>query len=425
MVQLAALLLGAALLLTGNGLVGVLVPLRAAMEDFSLPAIGLLSTAYSAGFIAGCLLTPRLLARVGHVRAFAVLAALASCCLLTLPLVVSPWTWFAARVGLGACNAGLLMSIESWINERSLPEQRGRVFSLYMFLNLTAVTLGQLAVALADPAGHALFLLAAMLVTISLVPIGLTRTRNPEPIEAVRLQLGRLFQTSPVAVAGCFVAGLASGAFGGLGVLYALDLGLGVAGVAVFMSAAMVGGAALQFPVGRLSDQFDRRVVLLGCCLLSAGAGVVLALLPAWLGPAPDMMLLIGGAFVYGAFVFAIYGLSIAHANDRAEPWEFVEISGGLLLVWALGAVTGPLVAATLMERVGAGGVFWATAGAHAALALFTLVRILRTSAPPEGEKIRYEVEPVAGRPTPTTVLLHPYAEPEPEPGAPREEGAD
>lgn len=410
-VQLTALLTGAALLLVGNGLVGVLVPLRATLEDFPGLVIGLLSSAFSAGFLVGCLLTPHLLARVGHVRTFSVLAALASTCLLLLPLSVTPAAWLAVRVGLGVCNAGLLMTIESWINERCEPAQRGQLFAFYMLLNLLSVTLGQLALALTDPAGHVPFLLAAILVTLSLVPVGLTRTQNPAQLEVVKLKLGRLWATSPVAVAGCFVAGLASGAFGGLGVVYAVELGLSVGSVAVFMSAAVVGGAVLQLPVGRLSDRMDRRVVLIGCCVASAAMGVLLALLPAWAGPAPAALPLIAGSLAYGAAVFTIYGVSIAHANDRAEPHEFVEVSGGLLLIWALGAMAGPVAASLLMEAAGLGGVFWTTAAAHLLLGLFTLLRLRRAASVPEEEKMSYEVEPVASRPTPVTVLLHPNAD--------------
>lgn len=416
--QLAALLAGAGLLLLGNGLIGVLVPMRASLEGFPGVVVGLLSTSFSVGFLGGCLYAPRLLARVGHVRAFAVIAAVAASCLLVFPLAVAPAPWLALRAALGACNAGLLMTVESWIAERSSSEQRGQVFAAYMVLNLVAVTLGQLGLVLSDPSGHVLFVLAAIVTTLSLVPVGLTRTQNPEPVQRVRLQLGRLYENSPVAVAGCLVAGFASGAFSGLGVVYALELGLSVGAVAVFMSAAVVGGALLQLPVGRLSDRLDRRLVLAGGCAASAALGSVLALLPSWFDGRPGAGLLAGAGFAYGAAIFTIYGLATAHANDRAEPEEFVEVSSGLLLVWAVGAIVGPLAASLLMERVGAGGLFWTTAVAHGALGLFTLVRMGLVQSPRSARKASFELEPVGTRPTPVTILLQPQAvEPEAEPG--------
>lgn len=409
-----SLLAGAAVLLLGNGLQGILIPVRASLENFPTSVIGLLASAYSVGFVAGCFLIPYMVRRVGHIRAFAVLAAVAASVVLLLALLPYGWVWTLLRVVSGFCFAGIFMVIESWLNERSTNATRGQIFSVYMIVNLLAVTLGQMLLPTADPADFVLFAVTAMLITLGLVPVALSTSAAPTPIAKVKLRLGRLYRMSPVGVVGCFFIGMTNSAQTGLGAVYAQMLGLSVTGVALYMSAAVVGGALSQFPVGHLSDRMDRRRVIVMVCLAAALLGAVLAKvgdvsfqtplnLPSDLSPA----LLILTAAVFGFCIYPLYSLCVAHTNDYVAPEDFVEASSGLLLTYGLGAILGPFVAAFLMERLGAGGLYVFTAVTHLTFCLFTLYRMTRRA--PAQERTHY-VEAGTSRTTPVAIELDPRA---------------
>jgi MFS family permease len=419
---LTALLLGVAILFFGNGLQGVLLPVRATLEAFATTSIGLIASAYSAGFMIGCFCMPYVVRRVGHIRTFAVCAAIAASVVLLMALAVHPGVWFPLRALSGVCFAGLFMVIESWLNERATSVNRGQILALYMVINLSAVTFGQMILPLGEPAGFAMFAITAIAITLALVPVGLTTSSAPQPLREVRLRLSRLYAISPVGVVGGFFVGLANGAFGGLGAVFATQIGMSITGVALFMSASLVGGALAQLPIGRLSDRTDRRKVIVGVCVLAALAGGLLALLgharqggqlP---GPGVDLALtsplaLIAVATLFGAAIYSQYSLCVAHTNDFVSREEFVEASSGLLLTWAIGASVGPILGAFAMEGLGIGGLFLYTAAAHVGFAAFTIYRITRRAAVPPAERDPYVV--AAGRPsrtTPACIELDPRA---------------
>lgn len=383
---LTALLAGAFIVLVGQGLQGMIVPVRAQLEGFATSEIGLLSSAYSAGFVLSCILTPYMLRRVGHIRTFAVMAALAACVVQLLILAVHPWVWIGLRVVTGFCFAGLFMVIESWLNAQAGNDNRGQVFSVYMLVNLGAVMVGQMLLPLGDPTSFTLFALTAIVITLALVPVSMTRTQAPMPLTEVRLRLGRLYRLSPVGVMGCFTVGMGNGAIGGLGAIFAQRLGFSLGEVAIFMSAGILGGALGQLPLGRLSDRMDRRRVILGASLAAAALGVALAVAGGLQGPQPVPRLpvaaMIALYLALGAFIFSIYGLCVAHANDFASADDFVETSSGLLLTYGVGNVVGPIFASLMMEYVGTGALFAWSSLVQAVFALFVIYRMTRRGAP-------------------------------------------
>jgi MFS family permease len=396
--SISALLLGASMLLWGNGLQGILLPVRATIEAFSTSTIGLIASAYSLGFVVSCRYAPHIVRRVGHIRSFAVLAAIGACVVLLFELVVDPLVWIVLRMLSGFCFAGLYMVIESWLNESAENSNRGQIFSTYMVINLTAITLGQLVLPLGDPARFELFAVTAIAVTLALVPIALTTSTAPQPIRQVQLRLGRLYQMSPVGLAGCFFVGLANGAFGGLGAVFADSIGMSATGIALFMSAALVGGALVQLPLGRLSDRIDRRQVIAMSCSFAMIFGLILAALGdghdrtpilglGWLTESLPPAVLIVMVALYGGFAYPLYGLCVAHTNDFVDREAFIEASSGLLLTWGIGASIGPLLAALAMEQIGLGGLFLYTALVHSAFALVTLYRMTQREALPPPER--------------------------------------
>jgi hypothetical protein len=311
--------------------------------------------------------------------------------------------------------------IESWLNECATSVNRGQVLAVYMVINLTAVTVGQMMLPLGDPAGFSLFALTAIAITLALVPVGLTTSSAPQPLREVRLRMRRLYAMSPVGVVGGFFVGLANGAFGGLGAVFATQIGLSITGVALFMSASLVGGALAQLPIGRLSDRTDRRKVIVGLCALAALAGGLLALLgdarqgEQLLGADPDLALaspfaLIAVATLFGAALYSQYSLCVAHTNDFVSREEFVEASSGLLLTWAIGASIGPVLGAFAMDALGVGGLFLYTATVHAGFAGFTVYRISRRAAVPPAEREPYVATGRPSRTTPACIELDPRA---------------
>ncbi|MDH3451209.1 MAG: MFS transporter [Gammaproteobacteria bacterium] len=366
-----ALLLSVALLLMGNGLQGTLLPVRASIEDFSALDIGLLGSAYFLGFAIGCLSGPHIVRRAGHIRAFTAMVAIASCVVLAHAIVLQPLVWWSLRMATGLCFAVLYMIIESWLNEKSSNENRGLVFSIYTIVNLTVITLGQMMLTLDEPTNFPLFSLASILVSLAAVPVALTRSPAPTPIETVHIRFRKLLQASPVGVVGCFSVGLANGAFWALAPVFAQGESVNVADVALFMSTAVIAGAIGQWPLGRMSDRMDRRRVIVFACTGAAVAGLSLALIDSsW------TLLLSVAAFGYGMFAFPLYAVSVAHTNDFVEPAGYVEAASGLLLVFALGAVAGPIIASVFVRFAGISSLFAYTACVHVATAAFALYRM-------------------------------------------------
>lgn len=377
-----ALLLSVALLLTGNGLQGTLLPVRASMESFSPLSIGVLGASYYIGFAIGVLGTPRLIGRVGHIRLFTAMVALASVAPLAHALFVAPPFWWLMRGMNGICMASLYLIIESWLNERATTENRGAVFTTYTTVNYSVITLGQLLILADDPVKFPLYALASILVSVAAVPVALSRSPQPAQVAAPRLPLSALFRVSPVGVAGCITVGIANGAFWALGPAFVLQSGLHVSDVALFMSATVVGGAVSQWPFGRLSDRIDRRLMLMISCVAASGSGVGIVLAGMY---APSLVIPAG--FLFGVFSFPVYALSVAHANDMARGADFVAVAGGLLMVNGIASVIGPLLASGTMQVVGAAGLFAFTAVSHGVMALFTLYRMQRRAAPAPEEK--------------------------------------
>lgn len=400
----AALLLSVAFLLMGNGLQGTLLPVRANIETFATTQIGLIGTAYYIGFAAGCVFGPRLVQRAGHIRTFAAMASIASAVALAHALIVTPLAWWLLRAMAGFCFATLYVVIESWLNERSTNETRGKVLAVYNMINLTVITIGQMMLTLYDPASFALFCLASILVSIAAVPVAMTAAPAPAPVGIVRLRLKRLYRTSPVGSMGALAVGLANGAFWALGPVFAQNSGLDVTGIALFMSVTVIAGAVGQWPLGRLSDRMDRRRVILAVCILASLAGIGMVVFnDAW-----TYGILIF-CFLFGLVAFPLYAVCAAHANDLAAREDFVETSSGMLLLFAGGAAAGAELASIAMATIGTDGLFAYTATVHAAMAVFTVIRMRRRDAPPPDAKDKFVGLP---RTAPTVFELDPRSQP-------------
>ncbi|WP_157982120.1 MFS transporter [Oceanicella sp. SM1341] len=376
------LLLGITLLMFGSSLQGLLLPLRAQMENFDQPEIGLLGSAYFVGFTLGCFRGPRIVQNVGHIRAFAAVVAIASCVILAHSLFVLPSVWWVLRGATGFCFAILFMIIESWLNEKSDNSTRGAVFSTYAMIVNGVGTLGQLSVATADPESFEMFAFGSILISLAAVPVALSRREAPAPIAEVHIRPLRIFRFSPVGFVGCLVTGLANGAFGALLAVYALRMGFDTLDIALLAATPALAAAVVQWPMGWLSDRIDRRIVIIGAAAAAGLAGLFLSLQD---GGSPTAVFV--GVIAFGCFSFPLYALAVAHSNDFAAPGEMVETASGLLLIWSLGGVAGPIIASVAMAQAGAPALFLFTALTHVALAGYAGWRITRRAAPTAEER--------------------------------------
>jgi MFS family permease len=417
-----ALLFSGALLLMGNGLQGTLLPVRAQLEFYSALELGVLGSAYFLGFVGGCYFGAHVLRRVGHIRTFAAMVSLSSTVVLGHALVLSPFVWWPLRAITGFCIAVLFMVIESWLNEKASNENRGMVFSVYSIINLTVMTVGQMMMTLGSPTAFPLFAVASVLMSLAALPVALTRSAAPAPVEAVRIRIGHLYRISPVGAIGAIAVGATNGSFWSLAPVFAQSsISLtGTLAVALFMSIAVLAGALGQWPLGRASDKIDRRKVILVSCLGATIAGVGLMFFARnW-----DYGLFIL-AGLFGFFAFPLYALCTAHMNDHVEPDGFVEASSGLLLLYGGGAVVGPLLASAAMELFGDSGLFAFSVVIYLALIGFTLYRMSCRAAVAEEEQSDFSdswrlattvstVDPLAGEDYSAQEVVESSAEPLP-----------
>ncbi|MDT8450963.1 MAG: MFS transporter [Wenzhouxiangellaceae bacterium] len=376
--SICTLLLGVAIILAGNGLLSTLLGVRGQFEQLSTSALGIVMAGYFGGFIIGTFQVPRLIRRVGHIRTFAALASIASVATLLHGLYVHAASWFLLRVISGVCIVGLYIVIESWLNEQTDNEHRGSVFSAYMTTTLIGLGAGQLLLMVGDATRLELFALASVLLSLGLVPVAMTDVHEPTPLEAHRLGLRKLYAISPLGVIACVFAGLGAGSFWGLGPVFAAAIGLDKAGIAAFMSLTILGGIAMLWPVGRLSDRYPRRTVLAwACAFASAGASLTALLMPYgnhWV---------MAGGFAYGAFAFSMYSLAAAHTNDHLDREHVLEVTSTLQLLWASGAIAGPVVAGVLMQRIGPETLMLFIAATAVAPAIFARYRMAVSEAIP------------------------------------------
>ena len=368
---LTALLAGVALLLAGSGLLGTLLAVRGGLEGFDEQTLGLVMSGYFAGFFLGTYTAPPLIRRIGHVRAFAFCTGLCAIAVLLHPLWVDPWAWFGLRLLTGVALVGLYTVIESWLNAQPEREHRSRIFAIYMAVNLTALAGGQLLLGLGVDRGFALFSLVAILVCAAALPVTLTRLAQPSFPPTPRLGLARLYRTAPAAAASAGLSGLAMGAFWGLGPTYAGQLGLDRSGIAWFMVATILGGALLQWPLGRWSDRMDRRIGLALACATAAGLALAEGSVSTW---SPTM--LFATYFAYGGLAFSIYPMSVAHMLDTLPADDLLAGCSSLLLVHGIGAMLGPALAGQAMLRFGPPALPLFFAGVLGALACYLLLRL-------------------------------------------------
>ncbi len=386
------------LMMAASGPLSTTISLR--LEGASVPSIviGLVMASYYAGLTLGTLFAHRVIRRAGHIRTFAAFASILSGTSLIYALRLDPSLWAILRLSDGFCMAGIFVCIESWLNDSAAPETRGNVMALYMVSLYSGQALGQLLLTVEDPSGYLLFIIISIMLSLAVVPVAMTRI-SPAPLpEIAALDVRRLYRASPLGVVGTVASGVILGSLFSLGPVFARAVGLDLSATALFMSTVIFGGVLLQWPVGRLSDVLDRRLVIL--CVL-VGILLISGSMTLMAGRGGASLLVAAAAF--GGASFALYPLCVAHTNDHLARSDRVAGSGGLILAYSAGAVLGPIAASSTMNFAGAASLFVLTGLVSAATLLFGLWRM--TVRPSVAAEIRVRYEGL-GRATPVVAPM-------------------
>jgi len=405
-VSLAAMFASLALFIAGTALLTTVLALELAQQGYSSLLVGLVMVCHSIGFVLGSLFSTRLIRRVGQVRSFAAFAAIGCAAALVHPMWIDAVLWAMLRGLVGFCAAGLIMVLESWISARATNASRGALLGIYQVVYFFAAALGQYLVSVGTADDYTIYSVVAIMLVLSLVPLALTRSEAPTITMASHLGFRSLYILSPTGLFGGITGGVIVSCFLALGPVYASDTGMDIAQVSYYMAFAVVATMILQWPIGRLSDVFDRRwVVAAISALATAGAAAA-----AWLGAAEPWILYAATAPLFG-LAGCLYPVSLAMINDNMEEGDPIRASAGLLLAYGAGTCVGPLGGALAMQWLGPMGLFVFTGGVFAAYTALVGWRGLNTPTLPVAQQSRF-VSIVAAQAVPAILELDPRSEP-------------
>ncbi len=396
-----------ALLMLGAGLQATLLGVRATFEGFSTFVTGMVMAAYYVGYVGGSLAAPELVRRVGHIRVFAALTAVAAATILVQSVFVTAWLWALLRAVSGVCFAGIYVVAESWLNDRADSRSRGTLLATYMVVIYAGLGLGQFLLNLGDARSQLLFTVIAVLISLAVVPMALTAQRAPEFALPQRVGFRELYAISPLGAVGVAFSGAVSATLFALGPVYAARSGLSATGVSTFMACSILPAIVLQLPLGRYSDRIDRRSVLIAMTLAAAIAGGAALLLRG--GAALPFF---AAVVVSGGLSLTTYALCVSHINDHLRPEQMVAASGSIILLNGIGSVCGPLIVSAAMQVVGPAAYFGAVVPLNLAFAIFAVWRKGKTTAVASEDKARFVGAPP--QVAPTGRLVAPEAKPPP-----------
>ncbi|HWK47556.1 MAG TPA: MFS transporter [Stellaceae bacterium] len=387
--RLSAVILGITVFQLGNGVLQTYLPIRLIVEHYPDIAVGLMATTHSIGFLVCCLIAPRIIHSIGHIRAFAAFSGAMAAIALAFAGWVDPVPWVILRLVTGFCSGGVFTVIESWLNDGASTRERGRILSIYMVSVKLSYAAGQLLLTTGDPHSFAFFMIASAAYSVCLIPVSATRASSPMMVGTKRMGIAEVYRTTPAAAIGCFAAGLVTSAVVNIGPAYGTEINIATGDIAILMAAMQIGGLVMQWPLGALSDRIDRRWVMAGASGAVALVSLVVATNTGWSTWILALLLAL-----WGGFALSLYALAIAHANDFADKDQTVSLASTLLMIWALGSVIGPLLATSVMAQVGPAGLFLYSAIVSLILAGFVLWRRTRRAAVPAEQRAPYAYAP-------------------------------
>ena len=389
------LLLGMMLLMVGNGLQGSLLGVRGGGAGFSAFEMSLVMSAYFAGFLIASRVTPDMIRRVGHVRVFAAMGSFISAVLILYPAFPHPAAWILGRVVIGFFFCGVYVTAESWLNNSADNSTRGQTLSLYMIVQMLGIIIAQGLLLVPDPSGFLLFVIPSVLVSISFAPILLSISPTPAFESTKRMGLKALYEKSPLGCVGMFLLGGVYSAQFGMSAVYGSEAGLTLPEISGFVAAFYVGAMLFQYPVGWLSDVYDRRMMVAAVGLIGAVAALIAVVMQGY-------YFLLLSALLIGGMSNPLYSLLIAHTNDFLEYEDMAAASAGLLFINGLGAITGPLITGWMMEVFGPAAFFAFLAVLLGAVMAYAFYRMTQRALPTQTDDGGY----VPIHPTSTPVAV-------------------
>ena len=398
------LFFGFSIICLAHGLQGTLIGVRSVIEGFSFISSGFVITGYYLGYLAGAILIPMFIRQAGHIRVFAALASLASIAILLHSVFLNPVSWFMIRILTGISLSGIYVIMESWLNDKSTNQTRGRLLSIYMIVTFLFVGLGQLLLNISDPAKVDLFILISILLSFSLLPILLSRTEQPDISNPKYFSMKEFYLISPFGFVSALLTGLAHSAVFGYGAVYASSKGLNIFEVSIFMIIISSFGALFQWPIGYLSDKIDRRVILIGVTFIASGLSLLI-LISSYISIIIFFILVA----LYSGMCLPMYSLAMAHINDFLQPSEIVSASSTFNILIGIGAVLGPILASITMSIVGVNGFFIYLLLIHGILGLFGLYRMTKRT---KSTDLESQYMPLPRNITAAGMELNPIVEP-------------
>ncbi len=410
--SLIAPVLSLVIIMLGNGFFVTFVSLRLHEAKVSSFMIGLISSAYFAGLLIGSVRAEKLILRIGFIRTFATFASFFTTLVMINGLMLNPYLWLALRFLQGICIAGLFVVIESWLLMFSNRETRGKVLSIYMSALYTAQAAAQFFLGIFPMDSIFPFACVVILSSLSIIPVSMMRASYPTMSEPAYISAKKLFSVSPFGFIACIFAGMILSSIYSLAPIFAQDMGFSIKQVASFMGFIILGGFLLQWPIGHLSDIFERRKITIMVCILTAVLSLIMTLSFVW----PLWMTFIV-AIAFGGFSFTIYPLGITLVSDRIDSKHLIAATGMLLLVYAWGSIFGPMAASLVISLFGPVGLFIYIAIVSGLLAVYGISSALRKPPVPVNEQGEYVSVP---RTTPIAGELDPRSDENPKTPKPK-----
>lgn len=374
------------ILCMGNALFVTYTSVRLKMDGYSINTIGYVVGAYFAGQLVGSYLCDRLIARIGHIRAYAVLATSMTVLAMLQAMFLQLWMWALVRFLGGVCIAGLFIVIESWLLAKSTSNTKGKVLSIYMTSFYAAQGIGQLLLNVSDPISVIPFAIVVILSAVSIIPISMTKASVPTMNQRSSLNIVKLVKKCSLGVYTCAISGLLLGPIYGLIPIFAKDSGMTLTGVSYAACFTILGGFVLQWPIGQLSDKTDRRKVI----SFIGFAAAIIAAITIFVSAQSEILIFILLA-AFGGFSFTVYPLGIAHSSDSVEEKDLISITALLSIAYSVGSIIGPVIASYFMDFLGPKGIFIYSTIVGTTLGTLALVKTFEKKTLPEKEKLRGE----------------------------------
>lgn len=375
-----ALFLGISLMMIAHGYQSSLLGIRAVQEDFTVISTGFILSGFYAGYFLGAKTIPTIIGRVGHIRAFAAFASLASIAVLLHSIIINPLVWFLLRLITGMSLVSMYTISESWLNDRSSNENRGSVLSIYMVVLYGSMAFGMFLLNFNSPTNFEPFILISLLMSLALVPILLTRREAPNFKDIKGMSLKELYKTSPLGIVSAVLYGTMQSALLSLLAVYAISMNFTIFEISLVTFLLTISGALSQWPIGKISDVFDRRKVIIYSTFISAFFALCAMYstssmyLPDGLGSSKVWFYLFLVLFSFASL--PMFAIIFAHTNDFISREKFVAAGAGLQFAYGLGAISGPFLCSILMNMVGSNGYFIFIIFFHLLIGVFAIYRM-------------------------------------------------